>query len=126
MPMIGEELVTAKEYRDLRARWRQAQTSTPFKRWAQHELSPAGERDRELVERERQREQANQKRIAAGIRAQRAAMDAETRPEPAEVRRLREQANQRDGTWNYTDAAVAAQRELQRRGLLQPTPSPWS
>ena len=128
MPMIGEELVTAKQYRELRERWREARTSTPFRAWALHELSPAGERDRELAERTRTREAANQQRIAAGIRAQRAAMNAETAPDTAEVARLRELANQRDteAGGEYTAAAITAQRQLQRRGLLQPTPDPWS
>jgi hypothetical protein len=87
-------------------------------------LSPAGKRDRDATERARQAEDRNQRQVAAGIKAQRRAMDEETARsglDPVrndEVSRLRVVANERDPETggNYSERALAAQRQLAQMG----------
>jgi hypothetical protein len=124
MPYVGDDYLTVKEYKGLRQKWREAQTSTPWKAWATWYLSPAGKRDRDATERARQAEDRNQRQFAAGIRAQRQAMDEETARsglDPVhndEVSRLRVVANERDPETggHYSERALAAQRQLAQMG----------
>jgi hypothetical protein len=116
MPYVGDDYLTVKEYKGLRQKWREAQTSTPWKAWATWYLSPAGKRDRDATERARQAEDRNQRAVAASIHAQRQAMDEET-TEPAVLSALHAQANERDiETGNYSMGALAAQRQLVAMG----------
>jgi hypothetical protein len=120
---IGDELVSNRRYQELYRLWREARTPTRFMDWAKHYLSPAGARDRELV-RHRERYEAQTKaQTWDGIRAQRAAMDAEVDPiQDPEVVQLRRQANERDETGGYSLDALKAQRQLRARGIA-PTPA---
>jgi hypothetical protein len=118
MPFIGDDYVTTREYRDLRQKWREAHTTTPWKKWAQHYISPAGARDRELVRRQDEVEARNKALAYAGIEAQQAAMDRELEPDPAHVRELRRRANARNEvTHDCTPDAVRAQSQLQAMGI---------
>jgi hypothetical protein len=118
MPYVGDDYLTVKEYRDLRAKYRAAMTTQPWQKWAVHYLSPAGARDRELVQARERYETQNRTQIWAGIQAQREAMDREVEPvHDPEVVRLRELANQRDETGGYSLAALRAQRQLDARGI---------
>jgi hypothetical protein len=118
MPYVGDDYLTVKEYRDLRAKYRAAMTTQPWQKWAVHYLSPAGARDRELVRRREATEARNKKLAYAGIQAQREAMEREVEPvHDPEVVRLRELANQRDETGGYSLAALRAQRQLAALGV---------
>jgi hypothetical protein len=130
MPYVGDDYLTVKEYKGLRQKWREAQTSTNWKAWATWYLSPAGKRDRAATERARQPEAKNQRAIAAGINAQRRTMDEETARsglDPVrndEVARLRELGNERDYETggDYSMAARRAQRQLREMGV-EPIPT---
>jgi hypothetical protein len=114
MPYINDQHLTTREYRDLYRQWRQARTSTPFMKWAAHELSPAGARDRELRQRREQYEDQVKAAVWVGIHAQRQAMEAETDPRgDPEVAKLLELANERDiETGGYSTRALKAQHHL--------------
>jgi hypothetical protein len=120
MPYVGDHYLTVKEYKGLRQKWREAQTSTPWKAWATWYLSPAGKRDRDATERTRQAEAKNQRAVAAGIKAQRRTMDEETARsglDPVrndDIARFKVQANERDPETggNYSERGLAAQRKL--------------
>src|SRR5512132_951919 len=124
MPYVGDDYLTVKEYKGLRHKWREAQTSTPWKAWATWYLSPAGKRDRDATVHVRQVEAKNQRAVAAGIKAQHRAMDEETARsglDPVcndEVSRLKVVANERDPETggNYSERALAAQRQLGAMG----------
>jgi hypothetical protein len=116
MPYIGDDYLTVKEYRALREKYREARTPTPWKAWATWYLSPAGKRDRAAVERAREYEARNKRAVMATIRGMQQAEDEEHRRRE-ELAALRQQANERDGvTFDYTDRALAAQRQLAQMG----------
>jgi hypothetical protein len=89
MPYIGDDYLTVKEFKALRQKYREAKTTTPWKAWATWYLSPTGKRDRDVTERARQAEAKNQTAIAAGMRAQRQAMDQEWNPIAAQEATIR-------------------------------------
>jgi len=80
MPYIGDDYLTTREYQALRERYKAARTTKPWKQWARHELSPAGARDRAVVERTRKYEKTAKERFHEGEKAQRQAMDQEYDP----------------------------------------------
>ena len=77
MPYVGDDYLTTREYKALREKFKAANTPTPWKRWAAHYLSPAGKRDRELVQAREEYETKTAALAYAQAEAQRAAMDKE-------------------------------------------------
>jgi hypothetical protein len=118
MPYIGDDYLTAKQYKDLRAKYRAARPTQPWLTWAKYELSPAGERNRAAAERTHRYEARVQAANWAGVAAQRKAMDAQF--DPLRGKRIAEltlAANERDlETGDYSTRALAAQKKLARMG----------
>jgi hypothetical protein len=125
MPYIGDDYLTVKQYQALRQKYREARTTTPWKPWAAHYLSPAGKRNRELVKAQGEAKARTTKANLAGIRDQIRTMDEETKAaglDPVrqeQVAQLLVQANERD--WDtagdYSVRAVQAQRRLRELGV---------
>jgi hypothetical protein len=80
VPRIGDDWVSPKEYQKLRERYREAQTPVPWDRWSRRYISPAGRRDREVVQAQQKAEARRQRAISDGTRQQVQQMNREFDP----------------------------------------------